>query len=75
MPIKISFFVGHILALGAINIISANIFFPLIKVIETVGSRTSFILSRRSWEIGSPPTGGAKRLKLAYVVPASVIHI
>ena len=31
-------------------------------------------LSSRSWEIGSPPTGGAGRIKLSCVVPASVIH-
>ena len=31
--------------------------------------------SSQSWEIGSPPTGGAGRMKLSCVVPASVIHI
>ena len=36
---------------------------------------TSFILSSQSWEIGSPPTGGAGRMKLSCVVPASVILI
>ena len=40
-----------------------------------VRSWTSFILSSQSWEIGSPPTGGAGRMKLSCVVPASVIHI
>ena len=35
----------------------------------------SFILSSQSWEIGSPPTGGAGRTKLSCVVPSSVIHI
>ena len=45
------------------------------KMIGMVRSRTSFILSSRSWEIGSPPTGGAGRMKLACVLPASVIHM
>ena len=58
-----------------LNIVSANIFFPLAKVIGMVWSRTSFILSSQSWEIGSPPTGGAGRMKLSCVMPASVIHI
>ena len=35
----------------------------------------SFIMSSQSWEIGSPPTGGAGRMKLSCVVPALVIHI
>ena len=58
-----------------LNIVSANIFFPLGKMIGMVRSRTNFILSSQSWEIGSPPTGGAGRMKLSCVVPASVIHI
>ena len=58
-----------------LNCILTNIFFPLGKVIGMVRSRTSFILSSRSWEIGSPLTGGAGRMKYACVVPASVIHI
>ena len=29
----------------------------------------------KAWKIGSPPTGGAGRMKLSCVVPASVIHI
>ena len=58
-----------------LNIVSANIFFPLGKMIGMVRSRTSFILSSQSSEIGSPPTGGAGRMKLSCVVPASVIHI
>ena len=37
--------------------------------------KTSFILSSRSWEIGSPPTGGAGRMKLSCVVSASAILI
>ena len=45
------------------------------KMIGMVRLRTSFILSSQSWEIGSPPTGGAGRMKLSCVVPASVIHI
>ena len=53
-----------------LNIVSANIFFPLGKMIGT-----NFILSSQSWEIGSPPTGGAGRMKLSCVVPASVINI
>ena len=32
------------------------------------------ILSSQSWEIGSPPTGSAGRMKMSCVVPASVIH-
>ena len=47
--------------------------FPLGKMNGTVRSRTSFILSNQSWEIGNPPTGGAGRMKLFCVVPASVI--
>ena len=47
-----------------LNIVSANIFFPLGKMIGMVRSRTSFILSIQSWEIGSPPTGGAGWMKL-----------
>ena len=39
-----------------LNIVSANMFFPLGKMIEMVWSQTSFILSNRSWEIGSLPT-------------------
>ena len=58
-----------------LNIVSANIFFPLGKMISMVRSRTSFILSSQSWEIGIPPTGGAGRMKLSCVVPASVMHI
>ena len=44
-------------------IISTNISFPLGKMIGTVRSWTSFILSSQSWEIGSPPTGGAGGMK------------
>ena len=47
-----------------LNIVSASIFFPLDKVIGMVRLRTSFILSSQSWEIGSPPTGGAGRMHL-----------
>ena len=46
-----------------LNIILVNILFPLGKMIGMVRSRTSFILSRRPWEIGSPPTDGAGRMK------------
>ena len=49
--------------------------FLLGKMIGTVRSWTSFILSSQSWETGSPPTGGAGKMKLSCVVPASVIHI
>ena len=31
--------------------------------------------SSQTWEIGSPPTGGAGRMKLSCVMPTSVIHI
>ena len=58
-----------------LNIVSANILFPLGKIIGMVRSRTSFVMSNQSWEIVSPPTGGAGRTKLSCVVPASVIHM
>ena len=45
------------------------------QYIFSTWSWTSLILSSQSWEIGSPPTGGAGRMKLSCVVPASVIHI
>ena len=43
----------------------ANISFPLGKMIGML----------QSWEMGSPPTGGAGRMKLFCVVPVSAIHI
>ena len=46
-----------------LNIVSTSISFPLGKMTGMVRSRTSFILSSQSWEIGSPPTGGAGRMK------------
>ena len=46
-----------------LNIVSTNISFPLGKMTGMVRSRTIFILSSQSWEIGSPPTGGAGRMK------------
>ena len=58
-----------------LNIVSANILFPLAKIIGMVRSRTSFILSSQSWEIGSPPTGGAGRMKLSCVIHIYPIHI
>ena len=58
-----------------LNIVSTYIFFPLGKMIGMVRSRTSFILSSQSWEIGSSPTDGVGRMRLFCVVPASVIHI
>ena len=58
-----------------LNIVSVNIFFPLGKMMGMVRLRTNFILSSWSWEIGSPPTGGAGRMKLSCVVPVSVILI
>ena len=45
------------------------------NMIGMVQLRRSFILSSQSWEIGSPPTGGAGRMKLSCVVPASVTRI
>ena len=51
--------VHHIIILN----VSANIFFAFGKMIRMMRSRTSFILSSQSWEIGSPPTGGAGRMK------------
>ena len=39
-----------------LNTILTNIFFPLGKMIGVVRSQTSFILSSRSWEIGTPST-------------------
>ena len=47
----------------SLNIVSTNISFPLGKMTGMVRSRTSFIMSSQSWEIGSPPTGGAGRMK------------
>ena len=55
-----------------LNILS-NIYFAIGKMIVVVWWRTCFIPSNRSWEIGSPTTGGAGRMKLSCVVPASVI--
>ena len=60
---------------SALDLPRTNIFLPFGKMIGMVRLRTSFILSSQSWEIGSPPTGGAGRTKLYCVVPASVIHI
>ena len=57
------------------NIKLTIIFSPLGKMIGLVWSPTSFILSSRSWESSSPPTGGAGRMKLSCIVPASIIHI
>ena len=50
-------------------------FVSLGNIIGMVRLRTSFILSIWSWEIGSPPTGSAGRMKLSYIMPASVIDI
>ena len=33
------------------------------------------LFQMRSWEIGSPPTGGVGKMVLFCVVPTSVIHI
>ena len=49
--------------------------FPLGKMIGMVRSRISFILLSQSWEIGSPPTGGAGRMKLFCVVPVLAMHM
>ena len=46
-----------------LNTILTNILFPLGKMIGMVRWRISFILSSQSWEIGSPPTGCAGRMK------------
>ena len=54
-----------------LNTLSANIFFSLGKMTGVVRSRTSFILSSRSWKIGSPPTGDAGRMKLSCVIYTS----
>ena len=59
----------------SVLILLTNIFFPFGKIIGMVRSRISFILSSQSWEIGSTLTGGAGRMKLSCVVPASVMHI
>ena len=45
------------------------------NMIGMVQLRTSFILLTQSWDIGSPPTGSAGRMKLSCVVPTSVIRI
>ena len=60
-----------------LNIVSINIYyFHLARWLEWCGKvSTSFILSSWSWEIGSPPIGGAERMKLSCVVPTSVIRI
>ena len=58
-----------------LDTILPNIFLPRGKMIGMVRSRQSFILSSRSCEIGSPPTGGARRMNLSCVIPASVIRI
>ena len=55
--------------------ISANVFFPLGKMIGMVWLRTSFILPSRSWEIGSSLTSSARRMELSCVVHTSVVHI
>ena len=52
-----------------LNISSANISFPLGKMIGMVRSWI-----RQSWEIGSPPTCSAGRMKFC-VVPISAIHM
>ena len=58
-----------------LNIVAANIFFPLGKIVGMVWLQTSFILSSQSWEIDRPPTGSAGRMKLSCVIPELVIHI
>ena len=50
------------------TILTCISFFHFGKMIGMVRSRTSFILSSQSCEIGSPPTGGAGRMKLPCVV-------
>ena len=52
-----------------LNTILTNIFFPHDKIIGMVRSRTSFILSSRCWEVGSPPTGGAGRINCLVSCP------
>ena len=52
--------------------------FHLVRSLEWSGcEQTSFCYAGLSWVrvIGSPPTGGAGRMKLSCVVPTSVIHI
>ena len=56
-----------------LNTILTNILFPHGKINGVVRSRTRFILSSRSWETGSHPTGCAGRMKLSYVVPLTHI--
>ena len=43
-----------------LNSILTCIFFPLVKMIGEVRSRSSFMLSSRSWEIGSHPIGAVQ---------------
>ena len=57
-----------------LNIVSANIFIPLGKMIGMVRLQTSFVLSSQSWKISSPPTGGARRMKLSCVIHIGHIH-
>ena len=47
-----------------LNIILANIIFPLGKMIGMVQLRTSFVVSSRSRETDSPLTDGRGRMKL-----------
>ena len=62
-----------------LNTILTNILFPLDKMIGMVQSRTSFILSSRSGEIGSPHTGGAGRMVIvlcrARIGQTHLIHL
>ena len=44
-------------------------------MIEMVQLWTSFILSSRSLEIGSPPTGGARRIKLFCIGHTNLTHL
>ena len=50
-----------------LNTILTTIFFPLGNMIRMVISRTSFILSCRSWEIGNIPTCDAGRMHYCIV--------
>ena len=56
----------HMSRLECPIVIFEIVLFPLCKVVTMVRLRISFILSRQSWEIGSPPTGGAGRMELSF---------
>ena len=63
---------GLVYPIMSLDIISANILFPLGTMIRMVQLQTSFILTSWSWEIDDCLSGNAGRIKLSYVIPAMV---